>query len=443
LFQSTLDFIQQQLATNQVFSGGAVLMVGGAVLAYLRNAPQKMCNFLRRQFVMELHITQRDDCFEWMVAWMAAHPYTRDHAMSLSVTSERRNDGPVPIGSTVSHADRTRPQIILSPAKGQHLMSYRGRLIWITREEPAPSAGSSEYSDYRREKMTIYMLTRDRRLGRKLIEEARDFAWPTEDDRVTLYRLNYESWMGFARRQPRPLSSVVLRDGLLDDLIRDAREFLGKRDWYVERGVPYRRGYLLYGPPGTGKSSAVIAIASAIKMHIAILNLMSSGLNDDLLLSALANTPENSLILIEDIDCVFDQQRSSDDDKKNSLTFSGLLNAIDGVCAGEGRLLFVTTNHLDRLDPALIRHGRIDRHELIDYPTAWQAEQMFLRFFPDATAEQQAAFAKCVADDTKVSAAAIQNHLVQFSDDLVMAIDCIDEIRKTAIHIAIEFQEQR
>lgn len=435
MLQSLWDFIQQQIATNQVFSGGAVLMVGGAVLAYLRNAPRKIFEFLRRQFVMELHISQRDDCFEWLVAWMAAHPYTRNHAMSLSVTSERRSDAPATISSHSSNTDRKRPQIILSPAKGQHVMSYRGRLIWIIREEPA-SANSNEYSDYRREKIAVYLLTRDRSLGQRLMEEARDFAWPPEDDRVTLYRLNYDNWIGFARRQPRPLASVVLRDGLLDDLIRDAREFLGRRDWYVERGIPYRRGYLLYGPPGTGKSSAVIAIASAIKMHIAILNLMSTGITDDTLLTALANTPENSIILIEDIDCVFDHRRSADDDKKNQLTFSGLLNAIDGVCAGEGRLLFVTTNHIDRLDPALIRHGRIDRHELIDYPTAWQAEQMFLRFFPDATADQQAAFAQCVSCETKVSAAAIQAHLVRHSDDPTEAIDCIDEIHDSAANVS-------
>ena len=431
MFQSAWDFIQHQLATNQVFSGGAVLMVGGAIAAYARNAPANLWQYIRRKIVMELHITQRDDCFEWVVGWLAAQPYTRDVAMSLSVTSDRgSNDSPAPAPVSInssSNADRTRPRIVLSPSKGEHLMTYRGRLMWISRSDPPPSAGD-DYMGYKRETLTILLLTRQRDLARQFIEECRDFSWPPEDDRVSMYRVQYDGWTQFAKRQPRPLSSVVLREGLLADIIADVKRFITRRDWYVDRGVPYRRGYMLYGPPGTGKSSAVIAIASALKMHIAVLNLMTSGLTDDTLIAALSNPPENSLILIEDIDCVFDETRTANDEKKNSITFSGLLNAIDGVSAGEGRILFATTNHIDRIDDALIRPGRIDRRELIDYPTRWQAEQMFVRFYPEASATQQRQFANCVEGSVKVSAAAIQAHLVKYSRCANEAVDNIHEI---------------
>lgn len=52
----------------------------------------------------------------------------------------------------------------------------------------------------------------------------------------------------------RPLSSIILQDGVIQSLLQDAQEFLDTEDWYVEAGIPHRRGYLLYGPPGTGKS---------------------------------------------------------------------------------------------------------------------------------------------------------------------------------------------
>jgi chaperone BCS1 len=248
-----------------------------------------------------------------------------------------------------------------------------------------------------------------------------------------MYRLHYDSWGQFAHRQPRPLKSVVLRDGLIESLIDDVKSFASRRDWYVERGVPYRRGYMLYGPPGTGKSSTVVAIASALKMHIAVLNLMSGGLSDDQLITALANPPDNSLILIEDIDCVFDENRDSHEDKKNSITFSGLLNAIDGVSAGEGRILFATTNHIDRIDPALIRPGRIDRRELIDYPNREQAERMFLRFFPNSDEHCRKAFTRCVNGDgdVRVSAAAIQAHLVKYSHSPILAASETHELYTT------------
>jgi chaperone BCS1 len=66
------------------------------------------------------------------------------------------------------------------------------------------------------------------------------------------------------------------------------------------------------------------------------------------------------------------------------VTFSGLLNALDGVAASEERLVFMTTNHIDRLDPALIRPGRVDVKMLLDNVTEAQARVMFLRFYPDA-----------------------------------------------------------
>src|SRR5262249_40254376 len=161
--------------------------------------------------------------------------------------------------------------------------------------------------------------------------------------------VRYNAWNEQLQRLPRPADSVVLPHGLLEDLIAEARTFLEGRDWYLQRGIPYRRGYLLHGPPGTGKSSTVVAIASALRMDIAVLTLNSATLDDNELSELLAETPANSLVLVEDIDCAF-VARQAGDDKANKVTFSGLLNAIDGVAAGEGRILFATTNHLDRLD---------------------------------------------------------------------------------------------
>merc|ERR1712195_97546 len=146
-------------------------------------------------------------------------------------------------------------------------------------------------------------------------------------------------------------------------------------------GVPYRRGYLLHGPPGTGKTSFTQAVAGELNLNICYLNLSGGTLADDSVNSLLNEAPPSSIILLEDIDGIF-VERSSVQKKSRGrqVSFSGLLNALDGVRSQEGRILFMTTNHREKLDPALLRCGRADYHVKLDYASANQMQNFFLRF---------------------------------------------------------------
>ena len=228
------------------------------------------------------------------------------------------------------------------------------------------------------------------------------------------------------QRLPRPPESVVLKEGLLDDLIADCRRFLSNRQWYLQRGIPYRRGFLLHGPPGTGKSSAVVAIASALRMDIALLNLNTLGLDDNDLSDRLAQVPPNAIVLIEDIDCAF-SGRKAGEEKTTRITFSGLLNAIDGVAAGEGRILFATTNHPERLDAALVRPGRIDRQIEIGLADREQCRTIFQRFFPEADEHLAAQFAAAIPEE-QLAMAAVQAYLIRYADSAEEAAERVSEL---------------
>jgi chaperone BCS1 len=138
-----------------------------------------------------------------------------------------------------------------------------------------------------------------------------------------------------------------------------------------------------------------------------------------------ADVPANSIILIEDIDCVFEKRKQTEDNE-SKVTFSGLLNAIDGVVAGEGRILFMTTNHIEKLDAALIRDGRCDVRILIENANADQARRLFLRFFPgeNTLADQ---FGELVGQH-ELCMAALQGHLLKYSEDAVSAVSHISEL---------------
>ncbi len=114
------------------------------------------------------------------------------------------------------------------------------------------------------------------------------------------------------------------------------------------------------------------------------------------------------------------------------MTFSGLLNVLDGVASAEERLLFMTTNHIQRLDPALVRPGRVDMVELIDNCTGHQAEKMFEKFFPDQDRLEAAKrFGYEVSElQVPVSMAALQGYFLQHKDDMTGALTHINDFRK-------------
>ncbi|WP_425615961.1 AAA family ATPase [Anatilimnocola sp. NA78] len=413
------NFIEKQFAENQLFSGGLILMIAGGLIAYFRDIPSTCWSWIKSRFVYEVDILDREQAFDWLDQWLAQHRYATHRARWLTVRTraveykDRQED---PLGDH-------RPRIMFTPAPGTHMLFFRGRLVILHRIRPEANQATQQPVNTR-ESFSLTIFTRDRNIVLALLQEAREVAMPQGDSRLTVYRNQCMSWGEQLQRCPRSADSVVLPTGVMENLIADSRRFLENRNWYLERGIPYRRGYLLYGPPGTGKSSTVVAIASALKMDIAILNLAGSSLDDSELAEILCELPVNALLLIEDIDCVF-VQREATEDKHNKVTFSGLLNALDGVAAGEGRLLFATTNHRERLDAALIRPGRIDRQLEIGYANRDQIGRMFLRFFPSADPALVEYFASTMPD-CRLTMSAVQTLLIEHAhspEDACAALD--------------------
>ena len=184
------------------------------------------------------------------------------------------------------------------------------------------------------------------------------------------------------------MDSVVLDDGVAQGIIDDIRQFEKSEDWYKKKGIPYRRGYLLHGPPGTGKTSLTQAIAGALGYNICYVNLSGEHMDDDSLNRLLNNSPGKALILLEDIDAIFESREKVEKIQiqrggPRRVSFSGLLNALDGIRSQEGKILFMTTNHKDRLDPALLRPGRSDVHVLLNNASSKQVTNFFKVFFPN------------------------------------------------------------
>lgn len=190
----------------------------------------------------------------------------------------------------------------------------------------------------------------------------------------TLRSYNYgsPSWDSIFFEHPSTFDTLAIDPELKRSIIEDLDRFVKRKDFYKKVGKTWKRGYLLYGPPGTGKSSLIAAMANYLKFDVYDLQLGNLTSDSDLRRLLLA-TANRSILVIEDIDCsVKVPDRQDGDESKRpiaQLTLSGLLNFIDGLWSscGDERIIIFTTNNKDKLDPALLRPGRMDMHIHMSY----------------------------------------------------------------------------
>jgi len=162
------------------------------------------------------------------------------------------------------------------------------------------------------------------------------------------------------------------------NLMKDVEEFIGNEEIYKHLDINYKRCYLFEGVWGSGKTSTIRTIASKFKYNIAIIA-FDATLTDTKFFDGLRDLPKKSILVLEDIDCLF-QERKKNDEMKNMITFSSLLNALDGMLSKHGLITVMTTNFKIHLDKALIRPGRVDYILHFDFIKKSEMKAMFMRF---------------------------------------------------------------
>lgn len=409
------------LLSNPYFSAGAglwVLTVGGKFGTKAYAMLEALC---RRRFLVSMEMANTDNSYDWMMRWLANKEQFKTQQMSVITKFIR----------TYSN-DKTRMECLYTPCPGvRHWFFYKGRPISLLRRRTEQKSYEGEV--FETLQFTTYGLSAS--VFQSMMAEAHTMNEEKDTDRTVVYLNGGGRWIRQADpRQRRPFHSVVLPGTLSTDLLTDVKQFLGSGDYYRDLGVPYRRGYLLHGPPGCGKTSYVMALAGELRLSICLLSLSNRGLNDESLMSLLNSSEMHSIVLMEDIDRAFSSE--------SNVTMSGLLNALDGVGAQEGRLVFMTTNHIERLDAALIRPGRADVKVEIGLMENDQARRMFQKFFPNTTVSMQEAFAEKVPEG-RVSVAQIQSHLFFHRSDPQAAIDNLDSFLQQATDFDRVIKERR
>ncbi|AJV12037.1 BMC_2a_G0012440.mRNA.1.CDS.1 [Saccharomyces cerevisiae] len=410
------------MSNNPYFAAGGGLMILGTGLAVARSGIIKASRVLYRQMIVDLEIQSKDKSYAWFLTWMAKHPQRVSRHLSVRTNYIQHDNGSV---ST---------KFSLVPGPGNHWIRYKGAFILIKRERSAKMIDIANGSPF--ETVTLTTLYRDKHLFDDILNEAKDIALKTTEGKTVIYTSFGPEWRKFGQpKAKRMLPSVILDSGIKEGILDDVYDFMKNGKWYSDRGIPYRRGYLLYGPPGSGKTSFIQALAGELDYNICILNLSENNLTDDRLNHLMNNMPERSMLLLEDIDAAFNKRsQTGEQGFHSSVTFSGLLNALDGVTSSEETITFMTTNHPEKLDAAIMRPGRIDYKVFVGNATPYQVEKMFMKFYPGET-DICKKFVNSVKElDITVSTAQLQGLFVMNKDAPHDALKMVSSLRN-ANHI--------
>ncbi|KAI8075537.1 P-loop containing nucleoside triphosphate hydrolase protein [Thamnidium elegans] len=386
-----LNLLKRYFGSDVVFLG-FILYLAPIVSFHLNNIFFSISSYVRERMYVSIEIGKNESGYEAIQQFVASK--------TTQVQNLRKVEGRCFFEDDQNHdmqGPSPPPKIRLFPLdESTHRIKYKGRTLWLTKKKNGGVDKDTEnyYSNNIKDLLgmmstnpciEITMYGRDMQLLKTFIQEWIDSHYEKESGKLTIYKCMPARYDGFEWKQVgskelRSFGSVILKEGQKEHILKDIQTFRRREHWYSIRGIPYRRGYLLYGPPGTGKTSLVQSVASKVKMNVAIISL-SGSMDDEKFNVMLQEVPRNSILVMEDIDhCIIKDPNSENDTSSGKITMSGLLNALDGVVAQEGSMVFMTCNDVNRLQPALLRPGRIDMKMELGYANKSQIIKMFLRF---------------------------------------------------------------
>ncbi len=319
----------------------------------------KILQLMHRSFTIETTVHSKSQYFYFVTKYLADAAYT-DNARTLQVDNGRNggNDTTVSLGC------------------GTHLISFKNNFILIKRE-------IIKEQMHLEERITLTTFGRSQKVIKMFLEEIT----PNKEDskKITKIQKWQKDYWSFLCEQPaRSFDTVYLEESAKKQILNALDNFSKDKEWNRSKGIPDRLTFLFEGPPGTGKTATITALCQYLGRELYLLNLKCS---EDQLSHAIANAPPNCIISIEDVDTYSVSQKRkkiSNEKEERLISLSGLLNALDGALASNDRIIVLTTNHIEKLDKALTRKGRVDEIVHIGYCKLDQFRIMLDAFYPDS-----------------------------------------------------------
>ena len=238
----------------------------------------------------------------------------------------------------------------------------------------------------------LYMFVLNRKENIERFQRWRtDIFKKVEADRLRSGRIMVKSYTNsengsdrWKTRRGRSMDSIFINREIKDKLIHSLKQYMARSDWFEQNGIPNHFGIMLHGEPGTGKSSIAQALAHYFGTDLCVLTGDSLNVLQQVVNKSSVDT-SYTIILIEDIDTyqeteTRDTENTQDKGKDRKIGMGTILNLLDGPLNGDHIIYIFTTNHPEKLDPAITRPGRIDLDLYISYPDD-DAMNQFLKYY--------------------------------------------------------------
>ena len=361
---------------NTIYAA-AILAVSGTIVYSLKSFPTLLYKRIKRNLIYTVKIYQYDELFDMLESYLFSHYSSKYKSVEATITETTSTDGSgLP---SISKSDEEKEiSIHYKQEETTFIIKFGGKNLVIEKDKEKIDKAQNLKDIYFRK----YSLSgfRAKKQIDNFLNQSVNFSKSKKEENIVKVRSNtaYGDWFSPKTIKVKPLDKTIINAKLKQSLINELDEFSHMEKWYLDTGIPYKRGLCFYGPPGTGKTTLALAIANYTKRKIYCLNLNCIE-NDSRLPVAFSDMENNSILLIEDIDKVFSGRESVNE--KCGVTFSSLLNCMDGAFYKHGLITIITTNHIDKLDEALLRTGRIDTKLEIPLPSQKEIEEYLAIFY--------------------------------------------------------------